>query len=349
MDKMELTPDEFLVQSSEGIILDVRTPDEYAAGHIPGAVNFPLFSNEERVVVGTLYVQQSREAAIERGLEFVGPKMTQFVREARRLADGRTIYLHCWRGGMRSGSMAWLLRTAGLKVKLLEGGYKAYRQSFMRLLSDNDWQIIVLGGSTGCGKTEILRALAAQGEQVLCLEGLAHHKGSVFGAMGELPQPTSEQFVNDLHTVFRTFDPARPIWCEGESESIGKVFIPVDLFARMLAAPLVLIDMPTPLRVEHIMKGYGCFPAEDLVAAFRRIERRLGGGPAIEAIRAVESGDLPTAITIALRYYDKAYTKSFTKKWNIVATLTVEEDNPDQSAATLLEMRDSLCQQSTKI
>ncbi|MEG1749979.1 MAG: tRNA 2-selenouridine(34) synthase MnmH, partial [Tannerellaceae bacterium] len=214
MEQQELAPDDFLHQSRNGVILDVRTPDEYNVGHIPNAINFPLFTNEERIVVGTAYVKQGRDIAVEKGLELVGPKMATFVRQAKALAAGRTLYIHCWRGGMRSGSMAWLLRTAGLSVQLLQGGYKAYRQSFTDQLNNIPWKLIVLGGSTGCGKTPILHALEAKGEQVLHLEGLACHKGSAFGALGEGEQPTTEQFSNLLYDEFCRFDPRRRVWCE---------------------------------------------------------------------------------------------------------------------------------------
>lgn len=338
METLELTPGEFLTESRDGIILDVRTPHEYSAGHIPGAVNFPLFTNEERAVVGTLYVSAGKDEAIEKGLEFVGPKMASFVREAKRIAEGNTLYIHCWRGGMRSGSMAWLLQTAGLNVRLLKGGYKAYRQSFPLLLESKDWQLIVLGGSTGCGKTQILHSLADQGEQVLRLEGLARHKGSAFGALGEEPQPTTEQFANDLHQAFRGFDPSRPVWCEGESESIGKVFIPKELFARMLASPLILLELPSELRVCHILKEYGTFPADQLIASFRKIERRLGGAATAEAVCAVKSGDLPKAISIALQYYDKAYAHSFYDMWHVACTFRALTDDPEANAQAILEL-----------
>lgn len=342
MEKIELTPEEFIAQRCDGLILDVRTTGEYEAGHIPGAINFPLFTNEERAVVGTLYVRQGKDAAVERGLEFVGPKMAGFVREARELAAGRTLYIHCWRGGMRSGSVAWLLQTAGLKVRLLKGGYKAYRRSFLQMLERHSWRLVVLGGSTGCGKTRILESLKSRGEQVLDLEGLAHHKGSAFGALGEEPQPTTEQFINDLHTVFRDFDPQRVVWCEGESESIGKVFVPKELFVKMLAAPLILIEMSTELRTNHILREYGDFPAEQLIDSFRRIERRLGGGAAKEAIEAVDSGDLHRAVTIALQYYDKTYNKAFGKRWHVACSYHATHGDAELNAAALLELRESL-------
>lgn len=338
METFDLTPSEFLSQSSNGIILDVRTPAEYSAGHIPGAVNFPLFTDEERVVVGTAYVQEGRDEAVEKGLEFVGPKMASFVREAKRLAGGKPLFVHCWRGGMRSGSIAWLLRTAGLDVKLLRGGYKAYRQSFVELLDNGGWKFIILGGSTGCGKTQILHQLAACGQQVLDLEGLACHKGSAFGALGEQPQPTTEQFANNIQTAFRRFDPTRPIWCEGESESIGKVFIPRNLFLQMTASPLIVLELPRELRIRHIMQEYGSFPADQLIASFHKIERRLGGAAATQAIQAVESGDLPTAISIALHYYDKGYAHSFYDRWHVVQTYQAAEDKPEENAKALCEL-----------
>lgn len=338
METMELTPDDFWLQSRSGIILDVRTPAEYQAGHIPGSVNFPLFTNEERAIVGTIYIQVGKEKAIEKGLEFTGPKMASFVREAKQISQGKTLYIHCWRGGMRSGSMAWLLQTAGLKVKLLQGGYKAYRQSFTQLLNSKEWRLIVLGGPTGCGKTRILREMSQQGEQVLRLEGLAHHKGSAFGALGEESQPTTEQFTNDLHQAFRCFDPSRPVWCEGESESIGKVVIPKELFTRMLASPLILLELPEELRICHILEEYGSFPTEELIVAFRKIERRLGGKATAEAICAVESGELQKAISIALQYYDKAYARSFIDMWHVTHTYQAENDDPVMNALALLEL-----------
>ncbi len=182
-------------------LLDVRSPGEYAQGHVPGALSFPLFSDAERATVGTIYKQQSRDLALETGLELVGPKLGGFVREARTLAPQGQVVVHCWRGGQRSGSMAWLLRQGGLDVWTLEGGYKAYRTWVLAELAAQQYSLYIIGGRTGTGKTKILHALRQMGEQVVDLEGLACHKGSAFGFIGELPQPTVEQFENDLHAA----------------------------------------------------------------------------------------------------------------------------------------------------
>ena len=165
----------------ECIILDVRSPGEFTKGQIPGAFNLPVFSDEERVRVGTLYKRRSREVAFLEGLDFIAPKLRFFVEEAKRLAPHKKILIHCWRGGLRSQSMAVLLEAAGFSCRILEGGYKAYRTYCREELLDKDASFILVGGKTGSGKTVILHELIHLQEQVIDLEGLANHKGSVFG------------------------------------------------------------------------------------------------------------------------------------------------------------------------
>ncbi len=337
-----LLPDEFLEQSREGVVIDVRTPAEYAAGHIPGALNIPLFTNEERAIVGTLYVQVGKDPAVEKGLELVGPKLADFVRQARELSAGKPLYLYCWRGGMRSGSMAWLFRTAGFKTFLLKGGYKAYRRSFIDLLEKHPWKIVVLGGPTGCGKTEILHRLQEKEQQVIDLEGLAHHKGSAFGALGEPEQPTTEHFMNLLYEQMRKMNPELPVWCEGESMSIGRVFIPAEFHAMMLAGTFIKLDLPNEDRVQHILKDYGNFSAEELIGSFQKIEKRLGNKATNQAIEYIQNGELAEAVTIALHYYDKGYTASMQKHWpNITSCLSINSDT-EASANKLIELIHSL-------
>lgn len=340
--KETLLPDEFLEQSREGVVIDVRTPAEYEAGHIPGAVNLPLFTNEERVIVGTMYVQVGKDPAVEKGLELVGPKLADFVRRARELSQGKPLYLYCWRGGMRSGSMAWLFRTAGFKTFLLKGGYKAYRSSFIDLLKRHPWKIVVLGSPTGCGKTEILHRLQEKGQQVIDLEGLAHHKGSAFGALGEKEQPTTEHFMNLLHDRMRQLNPELTVWCEGESMSIGRVFIPAEFHAMMLAATFIKLDLPNEDRINHILKDYGKFSAEELIASFQKIEKRLGNKATNQAIEHIQTGELAEAVAIALRYYDKGYAASMQKHWpNIAGSLSIDSDT-EASANKLIELIHSL-------
>lgn len=332
-----LAPEFFLKEAEKYPVVDVRTPSEFDQGHIPGAINMPIFSNEERAVVGTLYKKQGRNAAVLKGLEFVGPKMADFAREANRIAEDNKVLVHCWRGGMRSGSMAWLFRTVGLRATVLDGGYKAYRASFRKMLEEQEWRFIVIGGPTGGGKTEVLKELEKQGEQMLDLEGLANHKGSAFGALGEAEQPTSEQFENDIHARFQRYNPERIIWVEGESHSIGKVYIPDNLFEMLMKAPLVMYNIDRNLRVERLVRDYGCFDKELLVQSVLKIEKRLGGDRTREALKALEKSDYHTVADITLQYYDKGYAKSLAKRNKPILVLEETTDEPEKVARKLIE------------
>jgi len=306
---VELSIEDFLSRRQDLCLLDVRTPAEYEQGHIPGAVNFPLFSNEERAEVGTLYKQQSPQAALKRGLELVGPKLAGFVEKAGRLAADKPLALHCWRGGKRSSSMAWLLEMAGMEVFVIRGGYKAYRQKVMTALEKPVWPFVVLSGKTGSGKTLILQELKALGAQVVDLEGLACHRGSAFGALGMPPQPTTEQFANLLYEELSKMDPSRPVWLENESRSIGRVFLPDGFWRAMLSSLKCSIERPLEWRIRQLLRDYAGFSKEELQAAFLKIAKRLGGLRLKEALQAIEEGDLELAARLALAYYDKAYGK----------------------------------------
>jgi len=297
---------EWRVITENRVVLDVRTPAEYEAGHIPGAISFPLFTNEERVIIGTLYKQVNPEAAFLKGLDFVGPKMSSFVSEAQKFSVTKKLCLHCWRGGKRSGSMAWLLRSAGYNVTVIPGGYKGYRRMCRNAFNSKAYPLRMLGGRTGCGKTVILHEIAKQ-EQIVDLEGLANHKGSAFGALGELPQPTVEQFENNLYHVLSQQDLSRPIWLENESRSIGRVFIPDGFWKQIKAAPLINIERTFDERVQILVDVYAGHKPADLLRSFENIRKRLGGQHVKAAAVALEKNDFTTAAAIALRYYDKAY------------------------------------------
>ena len=298
---------DFLHTRENRVVLDVRSPGEYAHGHIPGALNFPLFSDEERAAVGTVYKQQSRAAALELGLEYVGPKMAGFVRAARKIAPSGRLAVHCWRGGQRSGSMAWLLRQAGMDVVTLEGGYKKYRHHVLDVFGQQHFKMLVVGGRTGSGKTKVLRALRQAGEQIIDLEQLAHHKGSAFGSIGEAPQPTVEQFENDLWEALCTLDPMRRVWVENESRSIGRVFIPEGFWVKMKAAPLLHFEIPPSARIQNLLDDYVLTDKTELEAAFIKIDKKLGGQHLKAALEALQNNDFASAAAIALRYYDKTY------------------------------------------
>lgn len=292
------------------VILDTRSPKEFEKGHIPGAVSFPLFDNDERAVVGTLYKQQGQEAAVERGLEYVGPKMAEFVRQAKRLCAAQTestpLVVHCWRGGMRSGSVSWLLETAGLDVVKIEGGYKEYR-AWARADFSQVPHLRILGGMTGVGKTQIIKSMRDMGAQVVDLEGRAGHLGSAFGNLERTPQPTSEQFSNDCHRDLIAFDYSRPIWMENESRTIGKVHQPQELFDALRVAPVWAVVRSEAERVDELCRVYGEADTEALKQAFVRIREKLGGLQMQAALDALDAGDLRTAAGIGLAYYDKLY------------------------------------------
>lgn len=300
--------EDMLAARHEAVVFDVRTPAEYAEGHIPGAINLPLFSDDERARVGTLYKQKGPDHALMEGLAIVGPRMKSMAEDAATEADGRDIIVHCWRGGKRSESVGWLLDFAGLQVKVVEGGYKAYRRYCAGTLDLFDLKLIVLGGRTGSRKTEILRALADAGEQVIDLEGLANHKGSAFGWIGEAPQPSTQQFENELFDEVVKLDHTRRIWVENESKHIGRVYLPDRFWERMKASPLIHLDVPIDIRIDHLVSLYaGDDNRQELHRSFQKIRKRLGGQHLNTAIEALESDDLRKAAEVALVYYDKTY------------------------------------------
>lgn len=301
------------LQKESNPIIDVRSPAEFESGHIPGAINIPIFSNRERAEIGTLYKQNGQEPAILRGLEIVGPKMADFVRQAKELPFQDQLLVHCWRGGMRSGSFGWLLNTAGLPAVTLAGGYKSYRQKLLNFF-ETPFSLYVLTGGTGSGKTELLHFLQQKGEQIIDLEGLAHHKGSVFGGMGQQEQPSSEQFQNELFLQMQEMNPTQPIWLEDESISLGNVFIPHPLWDQLRRAPLIRTELSRPARVERLVKEYGQFEPQELAAAIQKISKRLGGQHAKAALEALEENNLEEVASILLTYYDKAYEIGISKR-----------------------------------
>ena len=257
----KISPRSFLELNSAWPVIDVRSPAEYESGHIPSAINIPLFTNEERAVIGTLYVQQGKETAVKQGLEWVGKKFTYFISEVEKLAPEKYLRIHCWRGGMRSESLAWFFEKLGYRVYILDGGYKAYRK-YIRTAFSEHAELKVIGGMTGTGKTEILYHLKILNEQVLDLEALANHKGSAFGHLGQSDQPSTEQFENNLFQLWSEFDLNRAIWVEHESVRVGKIYLPETFFKAMQQGFLIQVNLPSEIRVERLMAEYAHFDQE---------------------------------------------------------------------------------------
>ena len=325
---MKLEASEFINGNSP--IIDVRSPAEYEKGHIPGALNIPLLSNDEREIVGTLYKQKGREKAILKALELTGPKMADYVVKANEILkniDAKKIRIYCWRGGMRSGSMAWLFNLTGIETDILIKGYKAYRNYISEKISGTK-KPIVLGGYTGSGKTEILQYLSKD-NQVIDLEKYAHHKGSAFGFIGEEEQPTTEQFENNIGLEWLNFNLNETLWIEDESRTIGKVYLPDNLYSTIRNSDLIFIDVPKELRIENLVRIYTGYDKSHLKIALDRIVKRLGGQNYKAAIEALVADDYYTVADISLTYYDKAYLYGMSKRdQSKVHKLALDSNNP---------------------
>lgn len=238
---------------------------------------------------------------------------------------------------MRSGSMAWLLETAGLKVALLRGGYKAFRRDFDKQVDRLASAFVVLSGFTGSGKSDILETMDEVGEQMVDLEKLASHRGSVFGAFGLEPQPTTEQYQNMIYDKLRHMTAERPIWVEGESAQVGRVYVPPHMFEVMSAADTINYIVPRQIRVERLVEVYGSFDKEMYLAAFDKIRKRLGGLMTDQAKERVESGDMATAADIALNYYDSGYANSSAKRSGKRFDIDYIEGDVRDNALNLIE------------
>lgn len=347
--------DDFLTLAKQHPVLDVRSPGEFNHAHIPGASSLHLFTDEERKVVGTIYKQQSREQAIKTGLDYFGVKMRKMVEEAEALAvshkplannnstnpqpaatNSKTVLVHCWRGGMRSAGVAWLLDLYGFKVYTLIGGYKQFRKWVLEQF-EKQYPFQVLGGYTGSGKTYVLGSLKKHGEVVVDLEELAHHKGSAFGNLGMPKQPSQEMFENKLSlALFSSAQQQKPVWVEDESQRIGDINIPINLWRQIRVKPLFFLDIPFEERLKHIVAEYGQQEKEKLEGAILRIKKRLGGLETKEAVNALLEERMEDCFRILLAYYDKCYLKGLHNREGLETLLhnipceTVHESNMNQ-------------------
>lgn len=332
----QLTVPEFLSAATNTPVIDVRTPAEFEQGHMIGALNIPLFTNEERVKVGTTYKQVGREAAILLGFELTGPKWADFIRQAERIAPDKRILVHCWRGGMRSGAMAWALDLYGFNTGVLRNGYKAYRRAGIESFNAT-YPFRVLGGFTGTGKTKVLREMKNLGEQVIDLEELAQHQGSSFGSLGRMKQPSQEQFENLLAAALGKMNKNKRIWIEDESVSIGKRIIPKNVFYQMNEAPLVCLEIPLEKRLQFLTEEYGTLDKTFLKESVMRISKRLGSLAARYAVEAIDEDRISDFISRVLVYYDKAYSKGQTlRPASTIHSLSLEDVDPAANAGKVL-------------
>jgi tRNA 2-selenouridine synthase len=295
-------------------IIDVRSPAEFAEDRVPGSINLPVLSNEERARVGTIYAQESAFRARKIGAALVARNAAAHIEGPLSAKDGSwRALVYCWRGGQRSGSFASILSQIGWRVETLVGGYQTYRRLVVAALYECAFPapVILLDGNTGTGKTEVIQRLPALGVQVIDLEGLANHRGSALGAAGE--QPSQKGFESDLAGVLSNLDPLKPVVIEAESSRIGQVNLPSQIFATMKTAPRIEVRAPLASRAEFLVRAYSDELAdrEDFSARLDRLIQ-LQGRAKIEAwqsaLRAGEFGQVATEMIE--QHYDPSYAKS---------------------------------------
>ena len=314
---------DFLARRTTSLVVDVRAPIEYHQAHIPGAVNLPLLDDQQREAVGTAYARQGAEAARILGLQLVGPHLADKCKQLLKLlksgpppVEGSSygkVLLYCWRGGARSSSMAWMFQGFGIDCAVLEGGYKRYRQN-VRASFEQPRPVVILGGKTGSAKTLMLRELAALGEAVVDLEGLAHHKGSSFGWVNQPPQPSNEMFENRLFEALLPIASHQRLWLEDESRNIGSVYLPDSVWVQMRQAPVMFLDIEQAVRVPFLVKDYGDAKVEDLIAAVNKLAKRLGGLLHQQCLKALSEGNYAEVARLTLDYYDKCYLHGLSKR-----------------------------------
>ncbi|RME14896.1 MAG: tRNA 2-selenouridine(34) synthase MnmH [Alphaproteobacteria bacterium] len=319
-------------------IIDVRSPSEYAEDHIPGALSLPVLSDEERARVGTIYVQEAPFKARKVGAALVSRNAARHLEGplAERNGSWRPL-VYCWRGGQRSGSFAAILREIGWRVDTIKGGYKSYRALVVRALYQTPLaaRVVVIDGGTGTAKTRLLHEMAAQGAQVIDLEAMAEHRGSVFGPMGER-QPSQKAFETRLAMALSALDPARPVFVEAESSKIGQVLVPPELWKKMIRAGRIEIAAPLAARAGHLVSQY-----PDLTSNPARLDAildklvRFHGRERVARWRALAAaGDFATmSAELIEEHYDPRYRRISRDEAPRLARL----DLPDLEPATLAE------------
>jgi tRNA 2-selenouridine synthase len=312
------------------VLIDARSESEHALDHLPGAVNWPSLTDAERIVVGTEYGQVSPFIAKKRGAALVARNIaTHIEREVMDKPKDWRPLVYCWRGGTRSGALAGVLDQIGFRVHRLEGGYQAYRRAVIAALDElpAKFQYRVICGSTGSGKSRLLQVLRAQGAQVLDLEALANHRGSVLGLVPGSPQPGQKQFESRVWDALRHFDAARPVFVESESKKVGDLRVPLLLIERMRASPCLRLDLPLDARVSLLLEDYGHF-VTDTAAFCERLDalRATRGGDVVQAWQeAARAGRTPDVVReLLVRHYDPIYAQSIQRNFVGSAALLAE-------------------------
>ncbi len=331
-------------RSFKGPLIDVRSPSEYYKGHLPNSINIPLFDNEERSIIGTIYKKEGRKKAVIEGLKFFEKKMESLLDNLFMSIDSyktdpkknNEFYtrIYCSRGGMRSQSIAWLLEKYKLNPITLKGGYKIYRRwvldSFSKKLN-----IVVIGGKTGTGKTRLLSLLEKYKYQTIDLEGFACHRGSTFGGLGLKEQPSNEQFENKIAEKLNSFKFSNNIFIEAESANIGKCKIPHEFFNQMKHSRRIEILRSESNRLDELIDTYSVFKKEELQESVLRIKKRLGPLRTKIALESINNEKWDLVCKSVLDYYDKCYEFEKVGKTNI-KILDLTDKNYDEKILELI-------------
>jgi tRNA 2-selenouridine synthase len=310
-------------------VIDARSEGEYAEDHLPGAVNWPSLHDDERKIVGTQYKQINAFEAKKLGAALVAKNIAAHIQ--RDVLDKSREWqplVYCWRGGKRSGSLALILDQIGFRVTLVDGGYKAFRAALVadlpQLAARHSYQVIC--GPTGSGKTRLLQALAAQGAQVLDLEGLAHHRSSVLGLIPGMPQPSQKAFDSRIWATLRSFDPARPVYIESESKKVGNIAVPEGLIAVMRASPCLQMELPEAKRVALLLEDYDFF-VKDIEFFCERLAAltEARGKVTVQDWQArARSGDVASVVReLLVKHYDPVYLQSMRRNFDQFETARV--------------------------
>jgi tRNA 2-selenouridine synthase len=310
-----LSISEFLKMAKNHLVVDVRSPIEHEKGRLPNSINLPLLSDEHRKIIGKLYKQEGRQAAVLKGFELVGPLFAEKAKELLALSKNNKIGIYCWRGGMRTEIMTWIARLAGISVFTLKGGYKSFRNEMLKTNAAPLKNGFIISGQTGSGKTEILINLAKLGYKVIDLEAAASHKGSSFGGIG-LPVQSQEMFENLIaFERYNTEHESKEFWLlEDESRLIGQKCIPNVLYESMQELPLIELMVPIEERTNRLVKEYGGLDKTELEEATLRLKKKLGDEQARFAVSLLHENKLNEWVKILLTYYDKTYNHSRNKK-----------------------------------
>lgn len=294
-------------------IIDVRSPSEFAEDHLPGAINLPVLTDAQRAEVGTIYKQVSPFDARKLGAALVAENAAVHLKSV--LADkkgGWRPLVYCWRGGQRSGSFASILAQIGWRVELVKGGYKSWRGLVVKVVYDDPvpCPVLVLDGNTGSAKTEVLKRLPAFGVQVIDLEGLAGHRGSLFGAMG--PQPSQKAFEGGLALALAQLDPTRPVVVEAESSKVGECRLPPRLWRAMVDAPRFSIEASRDARADYLVQGYSDIVADKqrLIDVLSRLRHAHSADQITDWLKMAADGQfLALAASLMEHHYDPRYSK----------------------------------------